>query len=593
MTARTVRRLQRLPLSLRVPLIAAALMVLVGLVASQQVLSALSVVQEARLQELAGLHVDGLAVALGPSVLRRDVWEVFDTLDRAAAAGSGQRMVLTVVADEYGRVIAASDPLRAPTDSDVGPLADGALPIEAIRLSGGDDHIRVAANLDYQGRSVGRIISELNVSDLVAERRTAGLYLLAGNAAVTLALAFGGYVAMRRMLKPVALLAGHMGRMEGTLEPIPASDLPGGDTELAQLFQTYNAMTEAVQARAEAERRLAERERFVSLGRLSSSLAHEINNPLGGLLNATDTIRTYADRPEVVRDAANLLDRGLRHLRDVARATLEQNRIDRSGLPLRPEDFDDLRLLFWPEVARLNQKLDWRVEAPTEALEAHPAAAVRQIVLNLLLNAAAAAGTGGSVGLQLRARDDGLDLRITDSGPGMNDAARQRLLTDDRCSRAVGSACAWCAIWCARPAAGWTTCGGPIPPRFPCSCRGRLRHAERPAHRPCRGRRDHGRIDRPAPDARRGRGDLDETRAAGHRCPADATRTDRRHHLRRPPAGRDRRGGVHHALPHHDAAALPFHHRPGRDRPGGAHAAGRRDGLHHQALRHGTVSGTA
>lgn len=431
MTVGSVKRLQRLPLSLRVPLIASALMVLVGVVASQQVLSSLSVVQEERLRELAGLHVDGLAVALGPSVLRRDVWEVFDTLDRAAAAGSGQRMVLTVVADENGRVIAASDPLRAPVDSDVGPLADGALPIEAIRLLGGDDHIRVTTDLDYQGRSVGRIISELNVSDLVAERRTAGLYLLAGNAAMTLALAFGGYVAMRRMLKPVALLAGHMGRMEGTLEPIPASDLPRGDTELAQLFQTYNAMTEAVQAKAEAERRLAERERFVSLGRLSSSLAHEINNPLGGLLNATDTIRAYADRPEVVRDAADLLDRGLRHLRDVARATLEQNRIDRSGLPLRPEDFDDLRLLFGPEVVRLNQKLDWRVEAPTEVLEAHPAAAVRQIVLNLLLNAAAAAGTGGSVGLQLRARDDGLDLRITDSGPGLSDAARQRLLTDD------------------------------------------------------------------------------------------------------------------------------------------------------------------
>lgn len=431
MTASTVKRLQRLPLSLRVPLIASALMVLVGVVASQQVLSALSVVQEERLRELAGLHVDGLAVALGPSVLRRDVWEVFDTLDRAAAAGSGQRMVLTVVADENGRVIAASDPLRAPVDSDVGPLADGALPIDAIRLVGGDDHIRVAADLAYQGRSVGRIISELNVSDLVAERRTAGLYLLAGNAAATLALAFGGYLAMRRMLKPVARLARHMGRMAGTLEPIPATDLPKGDTELAQLFQTYNAMTDAVRAKAEAERRLAERERFVSLGRLSSSLAHEINNPLGGLLNATDTIRTYADRPEVVRDAADLLDRGLRHLRDVARATLEQNRIDRSGMPLRPEDFDDLRLLFGPEVARLGQKLDWSVDAPAEALEAHPAAAVRQIVLNLLLNAAAAAGTAGTVGLHVRAAENGLDLRITDSGPGLNDAARQRLLTDD------------------------------------------------------------------------------------------------------------------------------------------------------------------
>ena len=88
MTGGLASRLQSLPLSLRLPLIAAALMVLVGVVASQQVLAALSAVQEARLRELARLHVDGLAVALGPSVLRRDVWEVYDTLDRATAAGS-------------------------------------------------------------------------------------------------------------------------------------------------------------------------------------------------------------------------------------------------------------------------------------------------------------------------------------------------------------------------------------------------------------------------------------------------------------------------------------------------------------------------
>ena len=48
--------------------------------------------QEERLRELARLHVEGLSVALGPAVLRRDVWEVFDTLDRATAArGAGWR----------------------------------------------------------------------------------------------------------------------------------------------------------------------------------------------------------------------------------------------------------------------------------------------------------------------------------------------------------------------------------------------------------------------------------------------------------------------------------------------------------------------
>lgn len=105
--------------------------------------------------------------------------------------------------------------------------------------------------------------------------------------------------------------------------------------------------------------------------------------------------------------------------------------MDRSGQPLRAEDFDDLRLLFGPEVARLDQRLEWSVNAPVTALQAYPAAAVRQIVLNLLLNAAAASGFGGKVALSVTTTGASLDLRIVDSGQGMTEAAQQRLLTDD------------------------------------------------------------------------------------------------------------------------------------------------------------------
>ena len=247
-------RFSYLPLSLRVPLIAAGLMVLLGVIASQQVLSALSAVQDSRMRELARLHVEGLAVALGPSVLRRDVWEVYDTLDRASGAMDVQRMILTVVADDTGRVIAASDPHRAPVDSDVALLLDGAQTLDAITVSGASPQIRVRAPLIYQGREVGTIISELEVSDLVAERQRAWLYLLAGNALATAALAFGGYLTMRRMLHPVAALAEHMAEATGTPAPFPKEMIPKGDTELARLFQSL--FDEGVAAKLEITGRM-------------------------------------------------------------------------------------------------------------------------------------------------------------------------------------------------------------------------------------------------------------------------------------------------------------------------------------------------
>lgn len=418
------------PVTVRVAVATAVLMVLLGLVASQQVLSTLGRVQDARLQEYARLHVEGLAVALGPFALHRDVWEVYDTLDRARTNASGERILFTVVADDKGRVLAATDPERAAVDSEIGALAEDAAPVAEVTAANGSSVVRVMAPLSFQGREVGQIVTELDVSDLVAQRRNAALALLAGNALATVILVLAGYFVMARMLKPVELLAHHMGEAGGTPHPIPEREIPRSDSVLSRLLRNFNAMAGAIDARAEAERRLAERERFVSLGRLSSSLAHEINNPLGGLLNATDTIRTYADRPDAVRQSAELIDRGLRHLRDVSRVILEENRIDRSGRSLSASDFEDLRLLFEPETIRRGQQLEWTVDAGDDRLGCHPSGPVRQIALNLLLNASSAAPEGGSVALTVCEHYGRLRLAVSDDGPGLSGAARARLMSE-------------------------------------------------------------------------------------------------------------------------------------------------------------------
>jgi signal transduction histidine kinase len=420
-------RFRNLPVTVRVPLITAALMIILALVASQSVLGALGRVQDARVSETARLHVEGLAVALGPSVLRQDVWEVYDILDRARQASDGQRLLLTVVADERQRVLAATDPRRAPVGGDAAEFGLGAVAPEAVQMTG-DPVLRVASPLQYQGRTIGGIVTELDVTDLLAERRQVTLWLLFGNALATGVLAFGGWLAVARILRPVGALVQAMDASGGAPRPIPTSEIPHGDPGLARLIETYNQMTTAVEERAEAERRLADRERFVSLGRLSSALAHEVNNPLGGLLNAADTIRTYADRPEVVRQSVELMQRGLGHLRDVTRAMLDQNRLDRAGQPLRPEDFEDLRLLFEPEAHSRNLALEWKVEAGAEALASQPAAPVRQVVLNLLLNAGAASGKGGVVGLKVRNGGDRLSIAVRNTGKAMGEADLRRLL---------------------------------------------------------------------------------------------------------------------------------------------------------------------
>ena len=88
-------------------------------------------------------------------------------------------------------------------------------------------------------------------------------------------------------------------------------------------------------------------------------MAHEINNPLGGLFNALDTLKTHGETPGVRDTSISLIERGLAGIRDVVEAALATYRPERSQRLLTAEDFDDVRLLLKPELRRRRQRLDW------------------------------------------------------------------------------------------------------------------------------------------------------------------------------------------------------------------------------------------
>jgi two-component system, OmpR family, sensor kinase len=155
-------------------------------------------------------------------------------------------------------------------------------------------------------------------------------------------------------------------------------------------------------------------------------MAHEINNPLGGILNAVDTLKQHGGRPEVRSRTLDLIERGLKGIRDVVRTTLVTYRADHDGTrSLQPEDIDDLKLLIGPEVNRKNLTLNWSNAAYGE--RPVPASVVRQVLLNLLLNAANASPVGGTISLAAYVEDNCLRVRVEDDGPGLSSVGRQVL----------------------------------------------------------------------------------------------------------------------------------------------------------------------
>ena len=153
-------------------------------------------------------------------------------------------------------------------------------------------------------------------------------------------------------------------------------------------------MARALNEREELASRLANQEKYAVLGKLASGMAHEVNNPLGGLFNALDTLRRHGDDAKVREPTLDLLERGLSHIRKVVGSTLVTYRRGGANNSLRSVEIDDLRLLIEPEASRKGLQIDWFNDL--RGVLSVAVESVRQVVLNLLINACAATPAGGT-----------------------------------------------------------------------------------------------------------------------------------------------------------------------------------------------------
>ncbi|NQU60509.1 MAG: HAMP domain-containing histidine kinase [Rhodospirillales bacterium] len=410
------------PLRIRVPLIVAALTVALSAVISQIVLTRLNDSQELSLRRLAGAYLDGVSTAVQPHVIRRDIWETYDALERSSELYEGLNARSVVVTLEDQTVLAASDPVRFPISSIV-PLAitkqfpgDQDLVIEEDEGRGW-----MRRSLSQDDVIIGNIYAEFDLKLLMLERWEVLKTLIFVNSIFTLIFAIAGYLIVRHMVQPVSVLGHHMERLKGgSLVRIPDQAIKRQGAEFASLFRRFNSMVDALNEREEMAQRLSDEEKLALLGKLASGMAHEVNNPLGGMMNAVDTLKKHGADPKVREISLGLIDRGLRGIQHVVRAALVTYRGTKGTTDsetLSKKDVDDLKFLVQHEILRRQLRIEWRNELPDDLTV--DGGAIRQAVLNLLLNACEASPVGAEVRFNARVESGSVFFSVEDDGPGL------------------------------------------------------------------------------------------------------------------------------------------------------------------------------
>jgi signal transduction histidine kinase len=196
--------------------------------------------------------------------------------------------------------------------------------------------------------------------------------------------------------------------------------------EVGRVSRAFNTMTESLRGTVRA---LSQRQAVAAVGEFASALAHEVRNPLSAIrLNMEHLDERLSAHPELRPGVAQ----ALRDIDRLDRTVGGALRVARSGtmelesIELRPVVDAAMRTAL-PEFSARHAVLGTLPgDTPTVTVSAN-AAALEQVLLNLLLNAAQALEPRGKAEVSIDADSANVTILVRDNGRGMTPESKARM----------------------------------------------------------------------------------------------------------------------------------------------------------------------
>ncbi len=227
--------------------------------------------------------------------------------------------------------------------------------------------------------------------------------------------------------KPLNRLSLTFQRIADGTEPL-GRDIPvGRQDEIGDVTGSFNVLSrhlltaqEKLKKTAEIEKQMMETEKLAALGQLSAGVAHEINNPLGGVKLCFNNLMTTAMDEDKRKQHVSVINTGFDRIQNIVKGLLDFSK--NASLSVAPASLnrivEDVLNLAEYTVSRKGIRLvkDLTPDMPQLPVDTNK---LEQVFLNLIMNAVQAMETGGVLTVRTRCEGSACTLSVSDTGKGI------------------------------------------------------------------------------------------------------------------------------------------------------------------------------
>jgi signal transduction histidine kinase len=291
-----------------------------------------------------------------------------------------------------------------------------------LKLNGTDYFVLGSPLNDVEGRPVGelRILRSFGgasraLADL--KRNVAGIWFIA----VLAGLVFT-YLLARRIVEPVQRLdyaASQLARENYDFRvPVETED------ELGRLARTFNAMCDSLKS---ARQELIRHERMSTITRLSTSLVHDLRNPLAAIYGGAEMLVDSDLPPAQSKRLASSIYRASRRIHELLQdlANISRGKNESLEMCRLVDVVNAANDLVAPAADGQNVRIT--IDVPEDIELSLGRARIEQVFLNLMTNALEAMPGGGQLTVRARSANENVLIEIDDTGSGVPEQARTAL----------------------------------------------------------------------------------------------------------------------------------------------------------------------